>query len=237
MRKVALFVVTDGRMECLKQTLASLSEKVKYDFAQKFIVCDSLDENVRREVGWLGEQYGMYVMYFMVKAGFAGVYNAAWKEIQPDITHVFNSEDDFTYNVPVDIEQMIKVLDTNTHLVQLCLKRQPWNEQEKQAGGIIECWPDLYIERKRFIRGETEGENTWMHEVFWSEHNLFYSTNPSLTPKFVIDREWPFVGKSEEFFSKHLFRDDPKYRAAYWGKKFDPPAVHHIGSERVGTGY
>jgi len=224
MRKVALFIVTDGRMDCLKQTLASLFEKVKYDFAQKFIICDSLDANVRSEVSRLVEPYDMYVMYFMIKAGFAGVYRAAWQEINDDITHVFNSEDDFTYNFNVPIGLMADVLDTNPHLVQLCLKRQPWNEQEKKAGGIIECWPDLYTENTNGL---------WS----WSEHNLFYSTNPSLTPVSIIRRGWPFVERSEEKFSRELFASDKNLRAAYWGKKFDSPAVHHIGANRVGTGY
>lgn len=233
MRKVALFITTDGRLECLEKTMASLSEKVNYPFAQKFIICDSLDSGFRSEVAKLAAKYDFYVMHFMIKAGFAGVYRVAWQEIEEDITHVFNSEDDFTYNVPVDIEEMGKVLDDNPHLVQLCLKRQPWNEQEKKAGGIIECWPQLYKEFKLIYQGDDGTDK----KVYWCEHNLFYSTNPSLTPISVIRRGWPYVERSEEAFSRALFASDSELRSAYLGKRFDTPTVYHIGMERVGTGY
>ena len=220
MINVSHFVVTDGRIDCLKRTLQSFHENCTYPFYEKFMVNDCMDQGLTAQTKQLADQYGYYLVQHENKKGFAGVYNTAWSLCSGD--YVFNLEDDFTFNENVDIDSMIKIIEHNKHLVQIVLKRQPWNEQERKAGGIIEQWADLYTEK------ELDG-------VFWSEHNLFYSTNPSLTPKWVINKGWEICPGSEAVMSKKLLVED--FKSAYFGKKFDAPRVTHIGELRNGIGY
>jgi len=117
---------------------------------------------------------------------------------------------------------MSGVLLKHPYLAQLVFKRQPWNELEKEAGGIVECHPDAYTEC-------TDGEN------FWTEHSLFFTTNPSLYSAKLCEYGWPLVDRSEGVFSHFLLEEGKRF--AFWGKKFDPPKVEHIGFVRTGKGY
>jgi len=220
MRNVSHFVVTDGRIECLQRTLQSFKENCDYPFSQKFMVNDCMDEDLIKHTKMLADQYGYELIQHDTKKGFAGVYNTAWALSKGD--YVFNLEDDFLFNEKVDIDAMIDIIEHNQYLVQVVLKRQAWNEEEKRAGGIIEQWADLYTEKE-------------MNGIYWAEHNLFYSTNPSITPKWVIDKGWQICPSSESVMSKMLLVDG--FKSCYYGKKFDAPKVTHIGDTRNGILY
>ena len=222
MRKVAMFVVTDGRLDCLTRTLESFHEKCDYDFMDKFIVNDSVDEQFRKDVSLLADKYGFYLINHEVKRGFAGVYNTAWSNIEHYVDYVFSTEDDFLFNEKIDIDNMIDILNYNRNLIQVSLKRQAWGEAEVQAGGFVEQFPDLY-------------ENKEHNGLQWCEHRVFYTTNPSLTPRFVFERGWAMCEKSEHVMSNILF-DNPNFKSSMLGHKFDAPKVFHIGENRVGVG-
>jgi hypothetical protein len=219
MKKVSLIVFTDGRTNCLSETLLSFHEKVQYVFTEKIIINDCLGEHERIVVDSLAEKYGFLAIHNNVKIGFSGVYNLGWSIVSKESDYLFNLEDDFTFNEEIDINSMINIIDKNPYLIQLVLKRQAWNDEEKKVGGIIEQWAELYEEK------EIDG-------IKWSEHNLFYSTNPSLTPRWVFEKGWVLGNNSEAKFSQKIFSEGD-YKSAYLGGKFDTPKVHHIGQERV----
>jgi len=223
MKKVSLFIVTDGRYELLEKTMKSLNEKVKYDFFEKLIFNDCIDNVFIDKVHLLAGEYGFTVYNHLEKKGFAGVYNTAWETVSKEADFVFSCEDDFTFEEEINIPQMIMILEKDRNIVQVCLKRQAWNEQEKKAGGIIEQWPELYDEKH-------------LGNISWTEHRLFYSTNPCLTPSWVIKIGWPLTQQSESLFSKVLF-SNPNFKSSYLGKKFDAPKVIHHGFHRMGINY
>ncbi len=105
----------------------------------------------------------------------------------------------------------------------MAFRRQPWNAEEKHAGGIIETHPEDYVQR-----------NDLRH--VWIEHLRFFTTNPSLYSVDLTRPGWPQVAHSEGIFSHRIFAD-PTKRSAFWGPKDSAPWVHHIGAERTGTGY
>lgn len=159
------------------------------------------------------------------RLGFAGAIAQGWRKvIETGAEWVVHLELDFTFNAPVALDQMLTVLQKNPYLVQMALKRQPVNEAEREAGGIVEMWPDEY--EQRTVRGHV-----------WTEHRLFFTTNPSVYPVALCHRGWPQVERSEEAFT-NLLLPDPKMRFAFWGGKFDPPLVEHIGDRHAeGNGY
>ena len=222
MKNVSAYFVTDGREELLVETLISFHDKVQYPFTEKIIINDCIDEKFKKSVDNLSNFYGLRAIHNEEKKGFAGAYHTAWENIG-DVDYVFGSEDDFLFNQEINIFELIYILEYNRNLTQICLKRQAWNEEEKKAGGIIEQWPELYEEKN-------------ISDLSWCEHRNFFSTNPSLIPKWVIEKGWPRLPQSESEFSKELFRN-PNYKSAYLGKKFDAPLIEHIGKNRAGFNY
>lgn len=153
--------------------------------------------------------------------GFAGAIAEGWSRVETDF--VLHLEDDFLIKEPVPLGRMIDVLEAQPNLAQLVLKRQPWNAEEREAGGIVELHPDDFRER-------SNGAD------LWTEHRRFWSTNPSIYSSRWCERGWPQESHSEGLFT-HRLLEDPEVRFAFWGAKFDSPLVEHIGVERAGHGY
>jgi hypothetical protein len=139
---------------------------------------------------------------------FGGAIQAGWSKVPAAATHVLHLEDDFLFETAVDVEWMAATLDANPHLAQLVLKRQAWNDEEKEAGGIVECWPDLYE--------EVEASGGW-----YTQHRLYFSTNPCMYRRELTERGWPDGPHSERTFTDQLL-EDPATRFAFVGGKFDP---------------
>lgn len=153
--------------------------------------------------------------------GFAGAIKEGWEQITCD--YVFHFEADFIFKAPVDVGRMIELLERRPHLVQVALKRQAVNEAESDAGGVVEVNPASFMQ-------SADGR------AVWTEHNVFFTTNPSVYPRWVLDRGWPQKARSEGRFAIALFDEDPARRSCYWGDKYGEPLVEHIG-ERAGVGY
>lgn len=223
MKNISLIFITDGRTDLLEQTLNSFHNNISYPFIEKIIVNDNTDPNVERIVNNLSRIYGLTPIHHKEKRGFAGAYDTAFKSVSKDADYAMFWEDDFTLNGKVDIQDMIFILEYNRNLCQVILKRQAWNEEEKKAGGIIEQWPDLYEEKE-------------LAHISWCEQRLFFSTNPCLVPKWVIDKGWPLLPHSESVFGQQLF-SNPNIKSCFLGRKFDKPIVNHCGITRNGLNY
>jgi hypothetical protein len=195
-----VLLITDGRRDYRERTLASAKERLPEP--KGLIEIDDSDHEL----------------------GFAGAIQAGWEKVrQTDAKYVLHLEGDFTFNRAIAVDRMIAVLERESSLAQICLKRQPWNETERAAGGIVERNPGAY--RQRVDSGD-----------IWTEHRLCFSTNPSLYPAALCAQGWPDAPESEGHFT-HRLLEDPDVRFAFWGAKFDPPLVTHIGEERAGNGY
>jgi hypothetical protein len=199
---VALLLISDGRDEYRAQTKSSLEAQVpEPDF---FIEVKDPKHDL----------------------GFAGAIRQGWRRIlaETDAEFIFHAEADFTFNRYVPIADMVAVLKARPYLVQLALRRQPWNDQEKAAGGIVEMRPDDYAEADL---------NGWR----WLEHTNFFTTNPSLYPRAVCEYGWPDGPESEGRFGIALREQHPELRFGFWGSRDSGEAVTHIGEERQGVGY
>ena len=156
--------------------------------------------------------------------GFSGAIQHGWQQvIETDADYVFHLELDFLFNQPVPLDRIIAVLERRPNLAQICLKRQPVNNEEIAAGGIVERNPDAYTQRVD-------------HGDIYTEHRVCFSTNPCVYPAALCHQGWPQVKNSEGIFTHRLLAD-PDVRFAFWGAKQDPPLVTHIGETRTGGGY
>lgn len=194
---VALLAISDGRHPYHQRSLESALEHLpKFD---QHVWVDDPDHEL----------------------GFAGAIQAGWEQIDTD--YVFHLELDFVLLEDVPMSRMVRLLDRHPHVAQLVLKRQPWNEQEIAAGGIVEQHPEDY-------------EDCFHDDEVWAEHRRFWSTNPSLYPARWCRVGWPQGDRSEGTWT-HRLLEDRELRFAFWGGKYRPPMVHHIGETRGGKGY
>lgn len=154
--------------------------------------------------------------------GFGGAIREGWKQaLATDAEYVFHLELDFVFKRLIPVGYFIRVLKACPYLVQMALMRQPWNDQEREAGGVAGLIPDL---ESRALTG-----------FHWLEHARHFTTNPCVYPRWVMERGWPERSESEGHFGIELLRSDPDLRSAYWGDGEE--WCIHIGHDRTGTGY
>lgn len=219
---ICLLVMTDGRDEYLAEAMESAAVNLSGPITRVVIHDDTAD---LRHANALATRWPhAEVVAPQAKAGFGGAIRNAWAHIAGGAERfVFHLEDDFTFNRPVDLQAMAAVLDTHPHLAQLALRRQPWNDLERDAGGIVEQHPGDYVDC-------TDGTHKWL------EHRRCFTTNPSLYRASLCKQSWPRGPESEGRFTHQLLAS-PKARFGFWGARGSGEAVTHIGHQRVGMGY
>lgn len=224
---IALIVMTDGRRDCIAETIASADEELRGGITRRLINDDSGDAGYR---SWLQAEFGPAGFELIpptaTRQGFDGAIRHAWTHARGMTEpYVFHLEDDFTFNRPVDLDELVSVLDAHPHIVQMVLRRQAWNAEELAAGGVVEVAPHDFHEVL-----DPEGRR-------WLEHRRFFSTNPSLYRRSLLTwRHWPSGEHSEGVFTHQLLADD-RLRFGYWGHRDDDPWVEHIGIQRAGERY
>lgn len=237
---IALVVFTDGRDECLGRTLMSARDHLKGPITRRIVVHDgpAPPANVTHMIDALLGDRALHIAHRQ-RLGFGGTIAAAWRWVDEYVREpfVFHLEDDFVFNRDVDLNTMARVLDRYPYLVQLALRRQPWNDEERAAGGIVELHPEAYTDREV----DTWTDPSWPGElperaVRWLEHRLFFTTNPSLYRRDLCELGWPVEDRSEGKFTHRLLEADD-VRFGFWGARDSGEWVEHIGNERVGTGY
>lgn len=196
---ICLLMIGDGRDEYHERALASLKENIGLDKFDQAITVDDSDHRL----------------------GFAGAIQHGWEQVRCDF--VFHLELDFTFNWEVDLGPIIQTLTERKYLTQIALLRNPVNEAEREAGGVIQQFPDSYTQVEM-----PDGRA-------WVEHGRHFTTNPCVYPAWVVARGWPQRPESEGHFGMQLFEEDSARRSAYWGH--GEQWIRHIGEERSGHGY
>lgn len=233
---IALLVMTDGR-ETIFETIPSAEANLSGKISERWIHDDSGDPRYRARLEAAFPGYRI-ISTPLGRSGFGGAIRSAWAELRSSSSarYVFHLEDDFLFRRLVDLGELSFVLDVRPELVQLALRRQPWNDAERAAGGIVEQHPDDYVERSVWAPWwEIEEPSRRLH---WLEHRRFFTTNPTLYRRELLLRhEWPAGAESEGRFSIELAASDPNLRFAFFGARDSGEWVEHIGHERVGKGY
>ena len=222
---ISLLVMTDGRADCLARSVASF-DRLHGPISARVIHDDSGTPGYARH---LAEAYPDWqiVSTGRRRSGFAGAYRSAWAWLRRhcDTDWVVSTEDDFVITTDIHLPDMAEVMGAHPHLAQMALLRQPWNEQETAAGGIVQMHPGDYLDR-------SDGTHHWL------QHRKFFTTNPHLLrTDFIHTHEWPTGTQSEGRFGIMLFDAEPMTVCGFWGRRDDPPRVEHIGTVRIGTGY
>jgi len=218
MSKISLLVITDGRLDCIKETLSALENFHELDmFHQRIILNDNLHDEYQEKLQELyGDRYEIHRN--IPKGGFDGAIRSGWELISEDAEYIFHLEEDFALRKPVHFSDMVSILSEHPEIVQIALKRQPATKYEEDCGGIVEKNPDGY----------TELETPY---GIVSTHREFFTTNPSLYRRSLLEYGFPSQHPPELRMTERLTLDSSNV-FAFWGKKFDPPTVFHVGHSR-----
>lgn len=207
-----LVVPTTGTRTTLEQTLASADRRLSGPIGRRLICVDG-PVDIRAPKGWEVCRTGPGKGY---AAAVAGAIECALGSGQP---WIFWLEDDFTFNQPVDVGRLQALMDADSRLLQVALKRQAWYEHELAAGGVIEANPGAFTQHEGYVT-----------------HRAFWTMNPMLCRRSALAAQpWPQRPSSELLFGRVAFRNGA--RGAYLGQLDDPPLVTHIGAEQAGDGY
>lgn len=221
--KYRLIVLTHGDSEPLTATLASFVEHVSPLPADAFMHIDgptptSVAYHVARNLSaweWILSEDQQPV-------GFCGSCAECWEEAgHGDHDYAFWLEHDFTFVRPVDLRELALTLDANPQLAQMALMRQPVNEQEVEAGGVVASRPGQFSERV----GDYGR---------WLEQRSYWTTNPSLFNANMARgaHRWPEGDRCEGRFGIYL--REQGFTFGMWGN--GEPWVEHVGA-RSGFGY
>lgn len=223
---VAVLVMTDGRDSYLERTLGSLHANVRGPITEMWMHDDTGDDEYRAR---LAERHPDFRhINGGPRRGFGGAIVSAWECLLEfsHADHVFHCESDFTFNRHIDLRAMVDVLETNPRLAQMALLRQPWNDTEKAASGVLNVCPGAFTEE-----GGAGRE--------WLRHTAWFTTNPSVYRRTLCAEGWPHGEQSEGVFTRRLLDRHPDWCFGYWGARDSGAWVHHIGDERApeATGY
>lgn len=212
MNNVSLVVITDGRQDCIEQTISRLESLVSFHFFERIIINDSADV---RYHNYLKNKFPQFnIVSHETRRGLAGAVQSAWSSVSKETEYVFHLEDDFLFNEEPNIEAMINLLKNNPHLVQMALVRASVNPPEEEVGGFVFQNLQDYYQKDGYF-----------------EHARLFTLNPCIYPMSTVKIGWPDHGGESEFTSK-VHSIDSNLRFGFYGDIYDPPRVTHIGGRR-----
>lgn len=214
--RIAVLLIGDGRDEIRSETLTSFAAQVSgYQLGGVVYVDDR-----RHSMGFGGAiRHGWE--YLSVLLG-----NAQASEQSPPFDFVFHLEEDWAFPAPINVRHLAQILASDIALAQCALRRGPVNAVERAAGGLVEMWPDEYREA---------GVITPEGAIAFLQHQLYFTTNPSLYRTSLTLLGWPEGERSEEAFTRRCLQHG--FSFASFGPRGSPPSIEHLGHERTGTGY
>ena len=140
-------------------------------------------------------------------------------------------EEDFELIEPLDIRDMVKIMDANPRLAQLNLQRQAVYAIERRLGYMRSHATRGY----QLHRAETEG-------LPWVRRKRPFTTNPSLIRREVLDMPWPTEAEASRVRGGAEPAMSLKLERAGWTFGWlgvpDHPQTKHLGDEmKTGSGY
>ncbi|MCV7174884.1 glycosyltransferase family 2 protein [Mycolicibacterium sphagni] len=202
-----VLIGTYRNMRYVPTALESLAENVT-GVGELVFIDDSGDAANARALA----DYGRVVE--VDRRGYTAAMTEACKEANGEM--VFWLEEDFTFNRPVDLDELAAQLEERPYLAQIVLLRQPVYPGELLAGGVIE-----HCERVGHRFTEVDG---------LIEHTAFFSGNPGVWAGAVSQVGWP-----QTEWSEHTMRHTMMSKG-YRFALLPGQAVTHWG-EHSGFGY
>ena len=219
--KICSVVVGDGRIQYLRQAVASYHKSVINADDYLIMINDTGDSGYARV---LDDEFPEFkIIHHPERRGLGGAVRSAWTEaVKTGCDFVFHVEEDFIFPDEIDAFDLVKLLVSRPHLAQMCLVRNAVNDQESAAGGMLHVDPSRY----------TECSNG---QVDWLEQSSLFSFNPALISIGVIEHA---LHTATDFLERDVtdVLTPQGYAFGLLGKMSDDPRCIHIGTQHS-SGY
>jgi len=216
--RIILGVIGNGRSELLDGTIQTLLSNVNCDFYKKIMINDTGNQDYHN---YLTENYGdiFEIISHSSNQGLSGSIMSLWdRSSDYGFDYIFHVEEDFLFNFQIDIFELVSVLNADPNLAQIALKRQPVNDFESSIGGFMNADPSSY-------------QKHCLGNLKWLSHRNFFTLNPSLYPRWVVEVGWQ-NGWGEKEFADLLFSNE-QIVCGFLGDVEDEPLVFHTGTYRA----
>lgn len=236
--RIAVLLIGDGRDELRRCTVQSFLDQV---YGYQLTGVAQVDDR-RHEMGFGGA----------IRAGWHYLRQQELTSVElrgeRSFDYVFHLEEDWEFLEPIDVRWLVAILDGDNReqgasrpavpvpsgspgidfprIAQAALRRGAVNAIERAAGGVVEQWPESYLDA---------GVITEQGATPYLQHRLFFTTNPSLYRAELMMLGWPDGERSEAAFTQELLSWG--YAFAYYGRREQAPLVEHLGVHRAGHGY
>lgn len=208
-------VLTNRRDLYFSAALASLDNVT--GITKTVIVDDSGDLAWRNE---LTQQCNEVWAPAIEPAGYTKAMQLVWHLARSHGGPVFFLEEDFTVDVPVNLDELAAILTADPELAQIALVRQAWYPIERRHGGVIGALAH---------KGHTF--TIWPNRV---QHTACFTGNPSLIAPIALNEDWPGGEWTEDAMTQKLVRAG--YHFAYLGDGRTEHVTHH-GHQRAETSH
>jgi len=212
---IAVVILSNRKDLYISAAVASLAKNVK-GFSSVVVFDDSGDAE------WV-EKSGAIPISADGSVGYTKAMQRIWEYGRQHGGPLFFLEEDFTIDEPLDLQEMHAMLAANQTVMQATLQKAPWYEAEVELGSMLAA-----------IEADPRWQGRTTHRDGWVEHDVVFSTNPTLIPARTFAHDWPDATRSEQAFSRQLARQGLKF--AFWGEPGHALCTHH-GTITAGGGY
>jgi hypothetical protein len=217
--KFCVIIINDGRNDYLAKTLKSFEENVMFPNdaeIYKILLDDWPLERDEKTIKKLCRKYKVdEVVFNEENLGVNATVKKAWSLIPEDADYVWHQENDFVFLERINIHDLMTVLESPI-IVQCAIVRQPWFDDEKAAGSLMNTRPE------RWRPGNVSGIDVVLHK----DHFTF---NPSLYKRKWVQDFTPF---GEYDIRNHYLNNNSALWFSYLGKREDYHRCFHIGEKK-----
>ena len=226
---LTVLVFNDGRNDYLEQTLATFTAQVSFPEKPYKILIDDMPEG--RDLHLLHSIAARFGFDDLIlneaNLGQFGTINKAWSCLPSHANYVFHLENDFVFPDPVDVRELVTVLE-EPWICNITLLRQAWYADELDLGGLLKVKPE------RFHEEVVRGIPVCLHQDYFGYNPGMYRREfARVTPEAFRSADGTIVWH-ERAYRNLLLAEDPARHFAILGRLTDPPRVLHIGHRRVG---
>jgi hypothetical protein len=230
MSKFCWFILGNGRKGYLERTIASWESNLIGDVDHKIIFDDSGDA---KYVDWLKKTFGS--RFKIVPVGEKSVGQTAalgfiFKYIKElDVDYVLQLEEDWMLNRPLDISRIATVLRDNPNILQMRIPRVVWYAPYHVADLHHGSSLLQYLNHPRTKANFRENDQDSWYE--WRGNFYFWSHNPSVFSKKILDENYGFISEPnhEQAFGVLLLKTYPNGSSGFWARNPYDAYVNHIG--------
>lgn len=228
-----MFILTNGRKQWIKHTVASWTLNLKTQPSKKIIFDDS---NSAAYFAFLKNEFGDSFQIIKIrnnKHGHGGAVNFIFEYLKrTDYEYFLELEEDWVLNRELDPEPLIKELSSDQNMIQMRIPRSPWYYHKLSYQDFI-LGSHINVLASKTDASFIKKNNFYL----WRSNHYFWTHNPNFFKRELLYNKYPLepVGdKNEELlFGNALFKKYPHSYAGIWAKNEYDNYVSHIGLKNI----